>query len=152
MLDPATDVDLVAGASFSVANVSGCQYFSCQCLWLPVSVASFTGCQYLSCQSLSCRVLQLPVPLPQLLVPLYQLPVSRLLVPKLPVPLRRLPVSAGALAGVQVLCHGRRGYHQASCETETIVEDTHESSTQMSCRPSQFQTLITSNNNRSGYM
>ena len=31
MLDPATDVDLVAGASVSVANVS-----RCQCLWLPV--------------------------------------------------------------------------------------------------------------------
>ena len=69
--------------------VSGCQYFSCQCLWLPVSVASFSGCQYLSCQCLGCRVLQL-------LVPLHQLPVSRLLVPKLPVPLPRLPVSAGA--------------------------------------------------------
>ena len=61
MLDPATDVDLVAGASVSVANFSGCQYFSCQCLWLPVpqltvslaastSVASISGCQYLSCQ------------------------------------------------------------------------------------------------------
>ena len=164
MLDPATDVDLVASASVSVANFSGCQYFSCQCLWLPVpqlpvflaasiscqflwlpvpklpvsrlpgtsvasvsgcqylscqcfwlpvSVASFSGCQYLSCQCLGCREVQLPVslpqllvPLPQLLVPLHQLPVSRLLVPKLPVPLPRLLVSAGALAGVHVLCHG----------------------------------------------
>ena len=35
MLDPATDVDLAAGASVSVANVS---------------VASFSGCQCLSCQ------------------------------------------------------------------------------------------------------
>ena len=49
---------------------------------------------------------QLPVSLPQLLVPLNQLPVSRLLVPKLPVPLPRFPVSASALVGVQVLCHG----------------------------------------------
>ena len=77
MLDPATDVDLVAGASVSVANVSGCQYFSClclwlpvpqlpvslaasigcQCLWLPISVASFSGCQYLSCQCLGCLYL-----------------------------------------------------------------------------------------------
>ena len=40
-------------------------------------------------------------------IPLHQLPVSRLLVPKLPVPLPRLPVSAGALIGVQVLCHGQ---------------------------------------------
>ena len=36
MLDLATDVNLVAGASVSVANFSGYQYFSCQCLWLPV--------------------------------------------------------------------------------------------------------------------
>ena len=107
MLDPATDVDLVAGA-----KVSGCQYFSCQCLWLPVSVANVSA----------AGVLQLPVPLLQLLVPLHQLPMSRLLVPKLPVllrrlpvPLPRLPVSAGALAGVHVLCHGCQGYHQASC-------------------------------------
>ena len=119
----------------SVASVSGFQYLSCLCLscrelqlpvslaasiscqflWLPISVASVSGCQYLSCQYLGCRELQLPVPLPQLLVPLHQLPVSRLLVPKLPVPLPRLPVSAGALAGVHVLCHCCRGYHQASC-------------------------------------
>ena len=45
----------------------------------------------------------------------HQLSVSRLLVPKLPVPQHRLPVSAGALAGVQVVCHGCRGYYQASC-------------------------------------
>ena len=99
----------------SVASVSGCQYLSCQLLWLPVSVASFSGCQYLNCQCLGCRELQLPVPLPQLLVPLHQLPVSRLLVPKLPVPLPRLSESAGALAGIHVPCHGCRGYHQASC-------------------------------------
>ena len=46
MLDPATDVDLVAGASVSVANVSGCQHFSCQCLWLPpprLSVSRLLG-------------------------------------------------------------------------------------------------------------
>ena len=90
MLDPATDVDLVAGASISVANVS---------LVASTSVSSVSGYQY-----------QLPVSLPQLLVPLHQLPVSRLLVPKLPVRLPRLPVFAGALAGVQVLCHGCRGY------------------------------------------
>ena len=65
MLDPATDVDLAAGASVSVTNVS----------IVSTSVASFSGCQYLRCQ-----VVQLPVPLPHL--------------------------SAGALAGVQVLCHG----------------------------------------------
>ena len=70
MLDPATDVDLAAGASVSVTNVSIAS----------TSVASFSGCQYLRCQ-----VVQLPVPLPHL--------------------------SAGALAGVQVLCHGCRGYH-----------------------------------------
>ena len=70
MLDPATDVDLAAGASVSVTNVSV----------VSTSVASFSGCQYLRCQ-----VVQLPVPLPHL--------------------------SAGALAGVQVLCHGCRGYH-----------------------------------------
>ena len=54
MLDPATDVDLVAGASVSVANFSGRQYFSCQSLWLPVP---------------QLPVLWLPVP---------QLPVSQL--------------------------------------------------------------------------
>ena len=32
---------------------------------------------------------------------------------------------------------------------ETVVEDTHESSAQMPHRPSQFQTVITTNNNRS---
>ena len=82
MLDPATDVDLVAGASVSVANFSGCQYFSCQSLWLPVpqlpvslaastSVASVSAagnfsyqclclsCWYLciSCQCLGCLYL-----------------------------------------------------------------------------------------------
>ena len=40
MLDPATDVDLAAGASVSVANVSVAS----------TSVASFSGCQCLSCQ------------------------------------------------------------------------------------------------------
>ena len=70
MLDPATDVDLAAGASVSVANVSV----------VSTSVASFSGCQYLRCQ-----LVQLPVSLPHL--------------------------SAGALAGIQVLCHGCRGYH-----------------------------------------
>ena len=45
-----------------------------------ISVASFSGCQYLRCQCLRCQVVQQPVPLPHL--------------------------SAGALAGVQVLCHG----------------------------------------------
>ena len=44
MLDPATDVDLAAGASVSVANVSVAS----------TSVASFSGCQCLSCQ---CRVM-----------------------------------------------------------------------------------------------
>ena len=44
MLDPATDVDLAAGASVSVANVSVAS----------TSVASFSGCQYLSCQ---CRAM-----------------------------------------------------------------------------------------------
>ena len=75
----------------------------------------------------------MPVPLPQLLVPLHQLPVSRLLVPKLPVPLRRLPVSAGALAGVYVLCHGAEDITKPVAEDsfETIVKDTHESSAKM---------------------
>ena len=45
MLDPATDVDLAAGASVSVANVSVAS----------TSVASFSGCQCLSCQCLSCQ-------------------------------------------------------------------------------------------------
>ena len=112
MLDPATDVDLVAGASVSVANVSGCQYFSCQYLWLPVLQLPVSLAASTSVASISCQFLWLPVPLPQLLVPLHQLPVSWLLVPKL---LPRLPVSAGALAGVHILCHGCRGYHQASC-------------------------------------
>ena len=44
MLDPATDVDLAAGASVSVANVSVAS----------TSVASFSGCQCLSCQ---CRAM-----------------------------------------------------------------------------------------------
>ena len=44
MLDPATDVDLAAGASVSVANVSIAS----------TSVASFSGCQCLSCQ---CRAM-----------------------------------------------------------------------------------------------
>ena len=44
MLDPATDVDLAAGAPVSVANVSVAS----------TSVASFSGCQCLSCQ---CRAM-----------------------------------------------------------------------------------------------
>ena len=59
MLDPATDVDFVASASVSVANVSGCQ-----CLWLPVPQL-----QVSLAASISCQFLWLPVP---------QLPVSRL--------------------------------------------------------------------------
>ena len=64
MLDPATDVDLVAGASVSVANFSDCQYFSCQCLWLPVPLLPVS-----LAASISCQFLWLPVP---------QLPESRL--------------------------------------------------------------------------
>ena len=73
------------------------------------SVARVSGCQYLSCQCLGCRVLHLSVPLPQLVVFLQLLLMLRLLLSKLPVPLPQLPVSAGALAGVQVLCHGCQG-------------------------------------------
>ena len=69
MLDPATDVDLVAGVtSVSVANVCGCQYFSCQCLWLPVPQLPVSLAASISCQFLWLPVPQLPVPLPQLLV------------------------------------------------------------------------------------
>ena len=62
-------MDFVAGASVSVANVSGCQHFSSQCLWLPdqlpvsmaasTSVASVSGARYFSCQCLclSCYYL-----------------------------------------------------------------------------------------------
>ena len=147
MLDLAPDVDLVLVppsqlpvslvASTSVASISGCQY------QLPVSLAAST--------SVASVALQLPVPLPQLLVPLYQLPVPRLLVPKLPVPLPRLPVYTGTLAGVQVCAMVAKDITKPVAEDscETIVEDTHESSTKkMSC----IQTLITSNNNRSRYM
>ena len=136
MLDPATDVDLVTGASVSVANVSGCQ-----CLWLPlpqlpVSLSASISCQYLSCwylciicQCLGCVYLNcrcLCLSCRCLLVPWL---VSRFC----------------AMVAKDIT----KPVPEDSCET--IVEDTHESSAQMSCRPSQFQILITSNNNRSGY-
>ena len=124
MLDPATDVDFIAGTSISVANVSGCQYFSCQRLWLPIrplpvsqaastSVASVSGCQCLNCQCLS-----LQVSVASLYGCHYQLPVSLAastsvasvsaggylicqclgwLVPQLPVPLPQLLVSLDQL-------------------------------------------------------
>ena len=82
MLDPATDVDFIAGTSISVANVSGCQYFSCQRLWLqirplPVSQAASTSVASVSgCQCLNCQCLSLQVSVASLYGCHYQLPVS----------------------------------------------------------------------------
>ena len=134
LLVPPSQLPMSLVASTSVASVSGCQYHSCQCLWLPVSVASFSSCQYLSCQGLGCRVLQLPV--------------SRLLVPKLPVPLPRYLLVPWLVSRfcAMVAEDITKPVVEDSCET--IVEHTHESSAKMSY----IQTLITSNNNRSGHM
>ena len=65
LLVPPSQLPFSLVASTSVASVSGCQYFSCQCLWLPVPqlLVSLAA-------SISCQFLWLPVP---------QLPVSRLL-------------------------------------------------------------------------
>ena len=146
-------MDLVAGASVSVANFSGCQYFSCQCLWLPVpqlpvslaastSVASVSGCQYLSCQCsaagyfscqclcLSCWYLCISC---QCLGCLYLncqclcLGCRYLLVPWL--------VSTFCAMVAEDIT---KPVAEDSCET--IVEDTHESSAKMSCIPSSPQT------------
>ena len=141
LLVPPSQLPMPLAASTSVASVSGCQYLSCQCLWLPVpqlpvsqlpgtsiasSSASVAGTSAsvasLGCLYLNCRCLCLGY---HVCWCLGWCPGS---VPWLP----RISQS-----------------HVADDSCEMIVEDTHESSAQMSCRPSQFQTLITSNNNRS---
>ena len=112
------------------SSVSGCQYLSCQCLRLPgtsvasasASVAGTSVC--LGCLYLNCWCLCLGCCVCWCLG---WCPGS---VPWLPEDITK-PVA------------------EDSCEM--IVKDTNESSAQISCRPSQFQTLITSNN-RSGDM
>ena len=123
-----------------VASVSGCQYLSCQFLWLPVSVASVSAAWYFSCQCLclSCWYLCISC---QCFGCLYLncrclcLGCRYRLVPWL--------VSTFCAMVAEDIT---KPVAEDSCET--IVEDTHESSAKMSC----IQTLITSNNNRSGYM
>ena len=124
MLDAAIDVDFVASASVSVANTS---------------VASVSGYQYLHCQ--------------------YQLPVS------LAASTSVASASGARYFSCQCLClvcllvpwlvsrfcaivAKDITKPVAEDSREIIVEDTHESSAKISCIP----TLITSNNNRSGYM
>ena len=116
IIDHTSDVDVVAGASVSVASVSGCQYLSCQCLWLPESqlpvslaarmsvtlllpepqlpVSRLPGTSVASASALSCHYLCISCQC-------FGLPVPKL--PKLSVLLPQLPVYAGALVGVQVL-------------------------------------------------
>ena len=147
MLDPATDVDLVAGAFVSVANFSGCQYFSCQCLCLPVpqlpvslpastSAVSFSGCQYLSCQYLCFTCWYLCISCQSLGCLYFNcqclcLGCRYLLVPWL--------VSTFCAMVAEDIT---KSVAEDSCEM--IIEDTHESSAKMSC----VQALVTSNNNR----
>ena len=134
-------MDLVASASFSVANVSGCQYFSCQCLWLPVpqlpvslaastSVASFSAAGYFICQCLwlSCWYLCISCQcLGYLNCQCLCLGCWCLLVPWL--------VSRFC---AMVAKNITKPVAEDNCEP--IVKDTHESSAQMSC----IETLITS--------
>ena len=144
MLDPATDVDLVAGASVqflwlpvllwlpvpqlpvslaastSVASVLAAGNFSCQCLCLSCWYLCIS-CQCLGCLYLNCRCLCLGC--------------QYLLVPWL--------VSTFCAMVAEDIT---KPVAEDSCET--IVEDTHKSSAKMSC----IQTPITSNYNRSGYM
>ena len=134
MLDPATDVDLVAVplsklpmslvASTSVASVSAAGYFSCQCLCLSCWHLCIScwhlciSCQYLGCWHLNYRC-RLCLSCRYLLVPWL---VSRFC----------------AMVAEDIT----KPVAENSC-CETIVEDTHESSALMSCRPSQFQTQTT---------
>ena len=125
--------------------------FSCQCLWLPVaqlpvslavstSVASVSAAGYFSCQCLclSCWYLCISC---QCLSCWYLncrclcLGCRYLLVPWL--------VSRFCAMLAEDIT---KPVAEDSCET--IVEDTHE----LSAKMSRIQTLITSNNNRSGHM
>ena len=123
LLVPQSQLPVSLAASTSVASVSSAAgYLSCQYLCLSCWYLCIS-CQSLDCLYLNCRCLCLGCRC--LLVPWL---VSRF--------------CAAALVAKDIT------EPVGEDSRETVVENTHESSAQMSRRPSQFQTLITSNNNR----